>query len=151
MNTVWIIAALVVIALLAGIAVYYLREVRKLDQRRAEQRKELEEFSNERREHANLSIQVIAGSIVEDQMTLTEGAIRLRGLLESLGADEAIQEEFTAFYQLAKATEHIPIMEEWKKLKIKQKLSYDSERETQEKTHRDFVLDAAKRIKGRTF
>ncbi len=151
MNTVWIIAALVVIALLAGIAVYYLREVHKLDQRRAEQRKELEEFSNERREHANLSIQVIAGSIVEDQMTLTEGAIRLRGLLESLGADEAIQEEFTAFYQLAKATEHIPIMEEWKKLKIKQKLSYDSERETQEKTHRDFVLDAAKRIKGRTF
>ena len=58
-------------------------------------------------------------------MTLTEGAIRVRVLLDGLSVNEDVQEEFAAFYQLAKATEHIPILEGWKQLSTKKKLAFD--------------------------
>lgn len=146
-----LIFAVVVIVVLLGITAYYLLQVRELNARRAVQRKEVEQFAIEKREHANLSIQVIAGSLTEEQMTLTEGAIRISKLLDTFGLESEQLEEFTAFYQLAKATEHIPIMEGWKQLKTKQKLVFDKERTELEVVHKEFVLDAAKRIKGRNF
>jgi len=149
---IWLmIFAVVVIVVLLGIAAYYLLQVRELNARRQVQRKEVEQFAIEKREHANVSIQVIAGSLSEDQMTLTEGAIRISKLLDTFGLEPELLEEFTAFYQLAKATEHIPIMEQWKQLKTKQKLVFDKQRTELEVVHKEFVLDAAKRIKGRTF
>jgi len=149
---IWLmIFAVVVIVVLLGIAAYYLLQVRELNARREVQRKEVEQFAIEKREHANLSIQVIAGSLSEDQMTLTEGAIRISKLLDTFGLEPELQEEFTAFHQLAKATEHIPIMDQWKQLKTKQKLVFDKQRTELEVVHKEFVLDAAKRIKGRTF
>jgi len=42
-------------------------------------------------------------------------------------------------------------MEQWKQLKTKQKLVFDKQRTELEVVHKEFVLDAAKRIKGRTF
>jgi len=151
MNMWLIIVAVVVVVALLAVAGYYLLQVRELNARRAAQRKEVERFAIEKREHANLSIQIIAGSLSEDQMTLTEGAIRISKLLDTFGLEPAVLEEFTAFHQLTRATEHIPIMDAWKQLKTKQKLVLDKERTELEVVHKEFVLDAAKRIKGRTF
>ena len=151
MNMLLLITAIVVLLVLAGVAAYYLMQVRELTARRAVQRQEVEKFATEKRAHANLSIQLIAGNLTEEQMSLTEGAIRISKLMDTFGVEAVVLEEFSAFYQLAKATEHIPIMDAWKALKTKQKMVFDSERMKLEVDHKEFVLDAAARIKGRTF
>jgi len=150
-STVLLLAAIVIVAVLAAIAGYYLWQLRLLSKKRKDQKKALEQAGREQRDRVNKSIQIIAQAIIEDQMTLTEGAIRVRVLLDGLGVDESVQEEFAAFYQLAKATEHIPILAAWKELSTKKKLAFDSERERLERDYREFVLDAATRIQGQVF
>lgn len=146
-----IISALVIVLILGGVAAYYLLQVRVLEQKRAQQQEVIEKEVAEKRQHANVSIQVIAGSLLSEQMSLTEGAIRIRAMLDNLEVEEVVREEFTAFYQLSDATAHIPILGAWKKLDKKQKRAFDNEREALEKTHKEFVEDAAKRIQGRQF
>lgn len=145
------IIGLFIIAGLSAYAWSLTRRVRQQDAEREKQREELETQIREQRERVNRSIQVIAQGMLEDQLTLTEGAIRIRVLLESLQVESDIQEEFQAFYLLADATSHIPILDAWKALKIKEKLVYDQEREKLESDHREFVVDAAQRIQNRHF
>lgn len=142
---------MVIIVILTTIAGYYLWQLRLLGKKRDEQQQALEQTAREQRERVNKSIQIIAQAMVAKQMTLTEGAIRVRVLLDGLGVNESVQVEFAAFYQLAKATEHIPILEAWKQLSTKKKLAFDDQRAQLENDHREFVLDAAVRIQGQFF
>ncbi len=150
-TTVLLLLGIVVIVGLTTTAGYYLWQLRLLKNKREQQKEALEQAGREQRERVNKSIQIIAQAIVEEQMTLTEGAIRIRVLLDGLSVNETVQKDFAAFYQLAKAAEHIPILEAWKQLSTKKKLAFDSERERLEKDHREFVLDAAARIQGHSF
>ncbi len=149
--TLLIVSAVAIVLVLAVVAVRLQMKVREKQRLQQEQRALLQEQTEAQRLRVNKSIQVLAQGISEDQLTMTEGAIRIRVLLDSLGADESVQQEFSAFYQLAKATEHIPILEAWKKLSTKKKLALDSERERIERDYQEFISDAAKRIIGRHF
>lgn len=144
------LAILIVIAL-AAVAGYYLWQVHLLNQKRKAQMDALKQAGMEQRVRVNKSIQVIAQAITEDQMTLTEGAIRLRVLMDGISVSDDQREEFSAFFQLAAATEHIPILDAWKALSTKKKLEFDSERERIEADYKDFVMDAARRVLGREF
>ncbi len=149
----WVLAGcgVVIICVLAVIALRLQLKVRALKQQRRQQQLALEQAERDQRQRINKSIQIIAQGVSADQLTLTEGAIRIKVLLDSLGVDEAVRREYVAFYQLAKATDHIPILAEWKKLTLKKRLAFDSEREQLEGQYRDFIMDAAKRIRGKTF
>ncbi len=149
--TLLIVLAVAIVLVLAVVAVRLQMKVREQQRLQQQQRALLKEQAEAQRLRVNKSIQVLAQGISEDQLTITEGAIRIRVLLDSLGADEAVQQEFSAFYQLAKATEHIPILEAWKTLSTKKKLAFDSERERIERDYQEFIADAAKRIIGRHF
>jgi Protein of unknown function (DUF2489) len=144
-----IVAAVIVIGL-AFYAFTLTRKVRLLEEKRRQDAAVMEAELNQQRTYRNKSIQIIAqGILSSDQLSLTEGAIRIRVLMDGLDVDESVREEFNAFYQLSDATSHIPILEEWKKLKLKQRMAYDSERVQLESDHKEFVEDAAKRILGR--
>jgi len=144
--------AVIIIAVLTVIAVRLQLKVRAQE---AEQRKKLqalEQAAAEKRKRINKSIQIIAqAALQEEQLTLTEASLRIRVLLDSLSVEESVQKEFVAFYELAKATEHIPILEEWKALSLKKRLVFDKERTDLEEKYRELVLDAARRIRGRHF
>ena len=148
-SQVLLAAAIVIVVVLAAVAGYYLWQVRLLNEKRKAQKEALEQAGREQRVRVNKSIQVIAQAITEDQMTLTEGAIRLRVLMDGISISDAHREEFSAFYQLASATEHIPILKDWKALSTKKKMEFDSERERIESDYKEFVLDAARRVLGR--
>jgi len=153
MNWILILMALAVLivlalALVAGVLQYRVYQQNKaraarLDQQASEQRAQ--------RERVNKSIQVIAQAVHSDDLTMTEASIRIRVLLDSLGVADSVREEFSAFYELAEATEHIPILDDWKALPTKKKMAFDRERITQEQFFEKRVLDAAKRIRGRAF
>lgn len=144
------LAVLIVLGL-SGVAIFYLLKLRQLRRRQQKQLEAIEQQGREQRSRVNNSIQVIAAAAEKDELTLTEASIRLSVLLDSLSVDDSVREEFSAFYQLRDATSHIPILEAWKQLSTKQKLALDKERQQLEETYREFVLDAAKRIKQRSF
>ena len=146
-----LIVALVIVAILSGVAFHYRRKVSEMESEQEKNRQVMEQQKNEQRIRLNKSIQIIAQGIHDEQLSLTEGAIRISVLLDSMSVSESVQKEFSAFYQLSKATEDIPILEQWKQLSTKQKLKFDSQRERSEETYGDFVRDAAKRIIGREF
>lgn len=154
MSSTWIILSIVgaviivALAVVAGILQY---KVHKLKQARKAQESALQAESDAQRERINKSIQVIAHSVGSDDITLTEASIRISVLLDSLGVDDEVREEFSAFYELKGATEHIPFLDAWKALSKKEQFRFDRERATQEQFHEKAVVDAAKRIRGRRF
>ena len=145
------IAGILIIAVLAVIAYRLQKQVDAMEAKKATQQAEYEKQQQEKRDSMNRSIQILAQGLLTNQVTKTEAAIRIGGLLEFLEADEATKEEFSALFQLAQACSHIPILEKWKALPTKEKMCYDNERLALEEKYGDFVMDAAKRIIGREF
>lgn len=151
MAFVVIALAVVIIVVLAVIAYRLQQKVNKVEAAKAEQAREFEAQQQAKRDSMNKSIQILAQGLHSNQVTKTEAAIRISVLLEFLGVDESVKEEYSALFQLAEATAHIPILEKWKALPKKEKLRFDKEREDLEEKYGDFVMDAAKRIMGKTF
>ena len=149
---VWILViAGLIILVLSAIATYYCLELRAARKRQAQQLAEIEVAAEAQRERVNNSIQIIAKTLLEEGVGLTEASIRIRVLMDSLQVTPAEKEEFVAFYKVADQTSHIPILEDWKKLSRKEKFAFEAEMARIEDDYRDFALDAAKRILGRTF
>ncbi|WP_288129227.1 DUF2489 domain-containing protein [Microbulbifer sp.] len=149
---VWIvlIATLIIVAL-SAVATYYSLALHKAQKRQKRQLAELETAAEEQRERVNNSIQIIAKTLLDDGVGLTEASLRIRVLLDSLQVEPAVKEEFVAFYQIAEQTNHIPILGEWKKLSRKEQFAFEKDMARVESEYRDFALDAAKRILGRNF
>ncbi|QIL89102.1 DUF2489 domain-containing protein [Microbulbifer harenosus] len=149
---VWILViAGLIIFTLSAIATYYCLELRKARKRQAQQLAELEAAADAQRDRVNTSIQIIAKTLLDEGVGLTEASLRIRVLLDSLQVDEPVKKEFVAFYKVADQTSHIPILQDWKKLSRKEQFAFEKEMARVEDEYRDFALDAAKRILGRKF
>lgn len=149
--TLLVVLAVLIVLALAVYAGYLLLQVKKLRHKQQLAQEELDKQIDQKRQEDNSSIQILAEGLKQDQLSLTEASIRIRGLLEILAVDDSIRQEFSAFYQLADATAHIPILAEWKKLSRKQQVAFDLERDRAEQQQKEFVLSAANRIIGRSF
>lgn len=154
-TVVLLVVAVLIIAILSGIAGRLIYRVYRLQKANTEKLRE-QQLANEQamkvqRERTNKSIQIIALAVQQDELSLTEASMRIAGLLDHLDVDATIKQEFSAFYQLRDITQHIPILAEWQKLERKAQNDFDIERLRHEATYNDFVMDAAKRLIGRTF
>jgi Protein of unknown function (DUF2489) len=147
MNLLVLFAVLIVVSL-GGYALYLYLQLRTQKAGREQQREVLAEELKERHEHYRNSIRVIASAIVAEQVSLTEGAIRISMLASQLEISESEKADYQVFFQLTEATSHIPILEEWKKLNTLQKRGYDQEREELEETFQEFIENAARNILG---
>ena len=146
-----LVLALIIIAVLTGIAGVLLYKVKQKNIHQRAQLAEKEAAIKVQRDKVNNSIQILAQAVGRDELTLTEASIRISFLLDSLGVSEGVREEFSAFYQLMEQTRHIPILENWKNLSHKEQKDFDLQRLKSEESFRDFVQDAAVRIQGREF
>lgn len=146
-----LIAALAIIIVLAAVAGYYLWRLHKAQKRQAQQLAALETAAADQRQRVNDSIQILAKTLLDEGVGITEASIRIRVLLDALQVDKGVREEFVAFYTLAEKTSHIPILQDWKKLSRKEQFQYEQEMARLEAEYRDFTLDAARRILGREF
>ncbi|WP_438951802.1 DUF2489 domain-containing protein [Porticoccus sp.] len=136
--------ALVALVGLSGYAFYLYLQLRKLKSTKNARDKLLAEEQEERKNHYHNSIRVIASAIEADQVTLTEGAIRISMMATQLDLPEHERQHFQVFFQLTEATAHIPILDEWQKLSTREKLRYDREREEIETKYREFAVSAAR-------
>ena len=146
-----LVLAAVIIFVLAVVAGFYLRKLQVAQRAQAHQLAELEQSAAEQRERVNNSIQIIARTLLDDGVGLTEASIRIRVLLDALQVEQGVRDEFVAFYTIADKTSHIPILKDWKKLPRKKQFEFEKEMAALEDEYRDFALDAAKRILGRRF
>ena len=145
-------AIIVVLSVIAGRLVYKVYQQKKAHAATLQAIEEAnQKAQREQREWLNKSIQILAHAVHQDELTLTEASIRISGLLDSLDVHVDIKAEFSAFYQLREKTSHIPYLEAWQKLSSAEQNKYDVDRLRHEATFNDFVIDAAKRIQGRTF
>ena len=92
MNTMWffiIALAILIIVGLSGYAIYLYLKLRTQTAEREKKEQELSEELAGRREHYRDSVRVICSAIVEEQVSLTEGAIRISMLVSQLGINGA--------------------------------------------------------------
>ena len=143
--------AIVIITILTVIAAWLQYRVHKLKRSQKERLATQARDASVQRERVNRSIQIIAKAVGHEDITLTEASIRISVLMDSLGVEEPVREEFSAFYQLAEANSHIPILDEWRKLTPRQQFALDQQRLREETHYHEFIIDAAQRIQGRAF
>lgn len=144
-------SALIVVGLVIIAALVWLisRQLKAQREAREAQQRILDEVSakaQQQRDYLIESVKVIASAMGDGQCELTEGCIRLKKLLDHLAPYLHEHETFSIINQMYEATKHMPILDEWKKLKIKQRFDYTREREKLEQQHRDAVVSAAKAL-----
>jgi hypothetical protein len=137
---------LVVIILLSIYAIVLCKQLWTLKRNESiDKNKELQRVENKKRETQE-SIHILVRCLLQDQVSLTEAAIRVSGLAKVLKLSEVEQQFYIAFDNLAMATSHIPILADWGKLSAKEQKRFNDEREIIEGEHKNKVLDAAKRL-----
>ncbi len=142
-----IAAGLVAIVILSAIIVRQLSRARRQRERQAEREAAAVAALEERHQYLQDSIRLVAGAILHDEkMTLTEGCIRLKVLLENFRPQLLQQEAYAVITEVHDKTSHIPIKEEWQALPKKLKRSYEQEMRELEQQHQDAVYAIAREL-----
>jgi len=150
-QLVLVVVGLCIIASLLYIIRLQLKTQRQKKQAEDEAQAELEAKAQQQRDYLVESIRVISMAMQDEQCELAEGCIRLKVLLDHLAPYLHEHEDFSIINQMYESTRHMPIRDEWKKLKIKQRFELTREREALEVEHRSAILAAAQKLAGHSF
>ncbi len=142
------------LVIIAGLMMYlyqFFKKQRVRKEQAAQQLQVLAEKVKEQREYLIDSLRVIAQSLVNAEIPLTEGCIRCKVLLDNLDPQLGQSEQFIVFNEVYEKSKHIPKLEAWKKLKTREKLKYIAEMDELEARHRQAILLAATALRGYRF
>ena len=145
LTTIVIAAGLVVLAL-SIYAIYLAVQLRRQQLQQATVVETLNRERIERDQDARQSIQIIARALVQKDLTATEAAMRIGFLSQKVIANTEEAELFSVFLQLAAATSHIPILDDWATLERSEKRRLNIERESIEKNYAEFIQSSAKKL-----
>lgn len=136
-------------AVLTGLVWYAWHLHRRLQAIELKQISQIQEHEDRRKkleQDAQRGIQVLAGALVRDELTLTEGSLRIAYLLNQLDDTAEQKQQYSVFFQLAEATAHIPILDAWQELTTRKRRAYTKEREGIEQAFQVFVLEGARAL-----
>lgn len=104
-----LILCLLVVAVLGGYALHLWRKVWRSEQQQA---------AAQARQHAELAadLRVLASSLLAEQVSLIEGAIRIKVLLDNYDAELGQDPRCQVFQTLFEATSQVPTHAAWKAL-----------------------------------
>jgi len=142
-NQLVLLLAAIALFSVGGYAAYLALQLYRRRQRLDQGKRELEQRLKDKETEARQSVQIIARALVQKDLSETEAAMRISWLSQqiALSADEA--QHFSVFQQLAVATAHIPILDDWAALAKAEKRRLNTEREGIEMSYRDFVQASA--------
>ena len=144
-----IIMSVIVVALAAyalSLCIKLFRLKRRVSEKRQAQIKEQESVAKKKNIEAQESIDILLRCLLQDQLSLTEAAIRISGLAKTLKLSEVEQQFYIPFDELAMATSHIPILADWGRLSSKEQKRFNSEREIIESKYKDKILSTARQL-----
>ncbi|MEH6564658.1 MAG: DUF2489 domain-containing protein [Halopseudomonas sp.] len=134
-----LLAGLLVIVALSGYACYLWRRVWRI---RAEQQAQQEE----RNARLAADIQFLAQSLVNGQVPLIEGSIRIKVLLDNYSGPRRDDLELSIFTELYDQTAHIPTHAGWKQLSAAERKLHQRLMETVERDHQTQVQQTASQL-----
>ena len=138
--------AIILLVVLISYAWHLQQRLKSLEEK---QRSEAVEQENQRQQQvqdASRGIQILAGALVREEVTLTEGCMRIAYLLTQVHVEARQKQEYSVFFQLAEATAHIPVLEAWQELPKQQQRAFNKERANTEEAFQEFVLEAAQQL-----
>jgi hypothetical protein len=94
-------------------------------------------------ESARENITIMLRVVVQEQVSLTEAAIRIMAYCRALPVEERDSYLYQPFDQLARATAHIPILDRWQALSRQEQNKLDNERQQLEEDHREAIINAS--------
>ncbi len=124
-----LIACLLLIAGLAGYALYLWRKVWRGEQQRAAMQAE---------RHAALAedLRILASSLLDEQLPLIEGAIRIKVLLDNYDAHLGQDPRCRVFQLLFEATEKVPTHNAWQALDKNERRHHEAQFSALELQHK---------------
>ena len=106
-----LIAALLIIAVLAGYAVYLLRKVREQEARMQQEEAEAELQLRQHQQELVKDIRFIARSVLQEQCDISEGVLRLEYLLRGLDPDMWQRNELESLRDHHQEISDMPILD----------------------------------------
>lgn len=138
-----IVTGLVAIVLLSLTIRRQLRTQREQRARQEAAAARLEQDAQEQQRYLIDSVRIIAGAVLNDErMTITEGCIRLKVLLDNLAPELHQHADFAVIDQVYAATSHIPFLEAWKALSREEQARFEREMAQVESEHESRVRQA---------
>lgn len=136
--------------LIAGLSAYIWKQLkfqRAHQQRLDDIEQQAREKTQQRRDHLIESIRLISHAMEhDDKLTLTEGAIRLKVLVEHLAPHLLSQEPYAILVLMFEQTQHIPLKEKFKALDRKAQRKFLAEMHRLEQQHQDALIDTARQL-----
>ncbi|MFC3853286.1 DUF2489 domain-containing protein [Salinispirillum marinum] len=145
---------LVAAIVLLGLAGYAAWLHIKLRQHRQAQAAEQAEFERKKQEHEAFlvdSIQIIAANMVNKDLNLSEGAIRIKHLLDGLELADSERAQFAACDNLYEQVKDMATHDARKALSAVERQRQDAERESHEQAHQVELLKAARVLQSYSF
>jgi hypothetical protein len=147
-TTLWIL-----IAISTGIAIFLLifnlkfwKKIKQLKAVNADIEDQQIQSLNESHLKAHQSIKVIAKCIIDEQVDLSEGSIRIKVLLDHVAPELHDKPAFSIFSKMYAATEHMPTHETRNQADKKLIRKLDKERLKLEEEHKEEILRASKEL-----
>lgn len=151
MLTTFTTVAIAIVLALAGYAGWLHWKLYQHRQRMTEQTAEYERQKLAHQDYLIESIRIIAANMVDEDLNLSEGAIRLKFLLDGLGLPEEEREKFRALDELYEQVREFDTHDARKALAAKERLRQDRSREAHERDHRSRVLEVASTLRNYPF
>jgi len=147
-NWIWLANGLGIVLILV-LCVFILRKWRNLKSLQAAQQDIQNQQNSEYealRGHLVQSMQVIAKSMLDDQVELSEGCIRIKVLMDNFDPDLHQLQKLRVFSLMYGQLEHMPTHEARQQADKKLIRKLDAERFRLERHHRDEIREAAKSL-----
>ena len=142
-----IVIGLIAIVLLGLQIRRQLRRQRELKLAQQTRELELREQAREHRQYLVDSVRLVAAAVLNDEkMTLTEGCIRLKVLLDNLAPHLLQHQDFVVIERVYEATRHIPFLAEWKALSKVEQARYQLQMVQVEAEHVDAAEHAMRAL-----
>lgn len=141
---IYVSVAVILVAALAAYAGWLLWQVRLQKQKLAASKAQRLKAGQAKHDYVVESCQVIARHIVDGELNVSEGAIRLKVLLDNINLSDIDKQRFVAFERLFASVKDLDTHESRSALTADQRKSQDRVRHKAEFQHQDAVVSAAK-------
>ena len=130
-------AALLITLALAGYALYLWRQVWA-------RRRAVQAAQDAQRERLHGDLRVLSGSLLDGQLPLIEGAIRIKVLLDHYDTGLSLDSRVQVFHLLFDATAQVPTHEQWKALPRSERRQHEAHFAQLAEQHEAAARDAAR-------
>lgn len=142
-----LVGAVAVVCCLSIYAFYLWRQLQQQRLKEEQSCREIEELLQQKDREGRETIKIIATALLQGDMTDTEAAMRIAFFSNQIRASEEEQTLLSVFQQLAQATAHLPILEDWEMLERSEQKRLSHERQEIEARFSEFIKDSAEQLK----